>query len=185
MRIHSSLAIVLAAGGLAGCAGDLDSDAPPQSPPPGQSAPPPPPPPPPAEPTPLPEPYGQEPAPAPSGAIAPSAPSAQPSASPPQAEPAPSPPLVSAYPTGQWVYLSGAGWVWVPAGTTTVDSDGVPYAYLYTPAYGWTWYLSPWGLGPYHYGVWIRHPWHPVGMHGYWVARPHVVVRLGGGGRRR
>jgi hypothetical protein len=60
--------------------------------------------------------------------------------------------------------------------------EGVPYTYLYTPVYGWTWYVSPWGLGPYHYGVWVRHPWHPVGWRYGWAARPHVVVRLGGHG---
>jgi hypothetical protein len=59
--------------------------------------------------------------------------------------------------------------------------EGVPYTYLYTPAYGWTWYVSPWGWGPYHYGLWARHPWHPVGLHGYWVGRPRAVVRLGRG----
>jgi hypothetical protein len=90
---------------------------------------------------------------------------------------------VYTYPTGQWVYVSGQGWVWVPAGSTTTDMEGVPYAYLYTPAYGWTWYVSPWGLGPYHYGLWYRHPWHPVGWHAHWVAHPRVVVHLGHGGR--
>jgi hypothetical protein len=91
--------------------------------------------------------------------------------------------LVYSYPTGQWVYTSGGGWVWVPAGSSTIEDDGTPYVYLYTPAYGWTWYVSPWGWGPYHYGLWVRHPWHPAGMHGYWVARPRVVVRLGRGRR--
>jgi hypothetical protein len=72
--------------------------------------------------------------------------------------------------------------MWVPANAASVDdSDGVPYTYLYTPTYGWTWYVSPWGAGPYRYGVWVRHPWHPVGWHGAWVAHPRVVVRLGGG----
>ena len=84
------------------------------------------------------------------------------------------------YPAGRWVYGNGYGWMWVPANTETVDSDGVPYAYLYTPSYGWTWYVSPWGPGPYRYGVWVRRPWHPVGWHGAWVAHPGVVVRLGG-----
>jgi len=79
--------------------------------------------------------------------------------------------------------MAGQGWVWVPAGASATEMDGVPYTYLYTPAYGWTWYVSPWGLGPYHYGLWWRHPWHPVGLHGYWVAHPHVGVRLGHGRR--
>jgi hypothetical protein len=91
---------------------------------------------------------------------------------------------VYSYPNGQWVYLADRGWVWVPTGASTVDTDGVPYVYLYTPSHGWTWYVSPWGWGPYHYGPWYRHPWHPVGGHGYWVARPHVVVHLGHGHRR-
>jgi hypothetical protein len=64
-----------------------------------------------------------------------------------------------------------------------VEMEGVPYTYLYTPAYGWTWYVSPWGWGPYHYGLWVRHPWHPVGLHGYWVARPGAAGRLGRGRR--
>jgi hypothetical protein len=61
-----------------------------------------------------------------------------------------------------------------------VADEGVPYSYLYTPAYGWTWYVSPWGWGPYHYGAWVVHPWHPVGWRGGWVAHPNVFVRLGG-----
>ena len=69
--------------------------------------------------------------------------------------------------------------MWVPANAATVDSEGVPYTYLYTPSYGWTWYVSPWGPGPYHYGVWVRRPWHPVGWHGAWVAGPRVTVRFG------
>jgi hypothetical protein len=171
---------------LAGCGASPDYETP--------ALPPPPPPPPALEPTPLPEPYSQEGAPAPSAsAEAATAPPPAPPAGPPPGPSVPAPPtnsgppadpstgspLVYSYPTGSWTYLSGSGWVWVPAGATTEESEGVPYVYLYTPAYGWTWYVSPWGRGPYHYGLWVRHPWHPVGMHGYWVAHPHVVVRLG------
>ena len=173
--------------------------------------PPPPPPAPVVEPAAAPEPYSQEPSPPPSApppqssAPTDSAPAApppgqasqgtQPPAPPPSTPPpaaaqsaepsAPSAPRVYTYPSGQWVYLSGRGWVWVPAGASTVEMEGAPYVYLYTPAYGWTWYLSPWGVGPYHYGVWVRHPWHPYGWHGYWVAHPRVVVRLGRGHYRR
>ena len=43
---------------------------------------------------------------------------------------------------------------WVPYGSTTTAVDGEPYVYLYAPAYGWTWFVSPWGVGPYRYGVW-------------------------------
>jgi hypothetical protein len=83
------------------------------------------------------------------------------------------------YPTGSWVYAADRGWVWVPVGTDTNVVDGVPYAYLYTPAYGWTWYVSPWGWGPYRYGAWVGHPWRPVGWRGGWVAHPRVVTRIG------
>ena len=88
------------------------------------------------------------------------------------------------YPTGRWVYGNGYGWMWVPSNAASIDNDGVPYTYLYTPTYGWTWYVSPWGPGPYRYGVWVRHPWRPAGFHGAWVAHPRVVVRLGGPGPR-
>jgi hypothetical protein len=185
MRIHTNYGLWLLACLTAGCGG-VDYETP-QSPPP-----PPPPPAPTAEAAPLPEPYTQA-TPNPPAQPEPPAPSTQPpppsppaaplpSGAPP-AEQAPAAPLVYSYPTGQWIYQSGQGWVWVPAGATTSEMDGVPYTYLYTPAYGWTWYVSPWGWGPYHYGLWVRHPWHPVGLHGYWVARPHVGVRLGHGHR--
>jgi len=134
----------------------------------------------------------------------PSAP-AQPQAAPPQevappeAEPAPTPPppqavapsttppssWVYSYPTGQWVYTSDRGWVWVPAGATTTVVEGVPYAFLYTPIFGWTWYVSPWGWGPYRYGAWVAHPWRPVGWRGGWTAHPRVAGRLGGAHFRR
>ena len=76
------------------------------------------------------------------------------------------------------------GWIWVPGGARTEEVDGVPYAYLYTPSYGWTWYLSPWGFGAYFEGPWIYHPWRPWGWRGVWVAPPHVVVRIGPHGGR-
>jgi hypothetical protein len=163
---------------LVSCGGASDYE-PPQLPPP-----PPPPPAPQAEPAPLPEPY------APATPSAPPPPPVAPAGSPPAApttgssQPAgevPPDQFVYSYPTGQWVYTAGYGWVWVPAGAATEEMEGAPYAYLYTPAYGWTWYVSPWGWGPYHYGIWVRHPWHPVGLHGYWVAHPRVVVRFGRG----
>jgi hypothetical protein len=170
---------------MAACAETADSEPPPQVPPP---------PPPSAEPAPLAEPYSQATTPGDPGSPPASPPptAAQPPPPPPPpagasaaeqpAQPAAAP-LVNAYPTGQWVYLSSYGWVWVPAGAASTEMEGVPYAYLYTPAYGWTWYVSPWGWGPYRYGFWVRHPWHPVGLHGYWVARPRVVVHLGRGRR--
>jgi hypothetical protein len=76
--------------------------------------------------------------------------------------------------------MDGDGWVWVPAGTSTEFVEGAPYAYLYTPAYGWTWYISPWGPGAYHYGVWVSHPWRPVGWRGGWAAHPRIVAHFGG-----
>jgi hypothetical protein len=85
------------------------------------------------------------------------------------------------YPTGQWVYADGYGWMWIPNEAGSVVVDQIPYVYLYTPLYGWTWYISPWGFGPYRYGVWVHHPWHPVGWRGGWVAHPHVIVHIGGG----
>jgi len=74
------------------------------------------------------------------------------------------PPLPQAQqPQGQWVNTAEQGWIWVPAGTQTYAVEQVPYAYLYTPAYGWTWYASPWGWGPYAYGPWVGGAW-PFGF---------------------
>ncbi|HEY3256169.1 MAG TPA: hypothetical protein VGJ91_19555, partial [Polyangiaceae bacterium] len=132
----------------------------------------------------LPAPPAAAPQPLPTNVNAAPAPSTPPPAAAPP--PATTPPLATdsanwtySYPSGHWVYANGYGWIWVPANTVTVDDSGVPYAYLYTPSYGWTWYVSPWGAGGYHYGGWVRRPWHPVGWHGVWVAHPSVVVRLG------
>lgn len=94
--------------------------------------------------------------------------------------PPPATQWVHSYPEGQWVYTADYGWIWVPSNVSTSEVEGVPYVYLWTRSYGWTWYVSPWGPGPYRYGVWVRHPWHPVGWHGGWVAHPRVVVRIGG-----
>jgi len=85
---------------------------------------------------------------------------------------------VRSYPDGQWVYTSDYGWVWIPAGATSSEADGLPYAYLYTPHIGWTWYLSPWGWGAYSFGLWVTHPWRPWGWSRSWVASPHLVNRL-------
>jgi hypothetical protein len=112
--------------------------------------------------------------------VAPSPPSqAQPIPPPPSAEQAPPSQWVYSYSQGQWVYASNRGWIWVPAGTATTDVDGVPYAYLYMPESGWTWYISPWGLGPYHYGGWVTHPWLPSGWRGAWVMHPRAGFRVG------
>jgi hypothetical protein len=184
-RLYVGLTLIFP---LAGCGADLESDpppalpTPPSAPPPGEV--------PPAQtaqsavpdapqaPPPQSQPQSTQPPPA---AALPAQYAAAPSADqpPPQAQ------WVTSYPQGQWVYASGYGWMWVPAGAVTTEMDGVPYVYLYTRPYGWTWYVSPWGWGPYHYGIWVRHPWYPRGWRAGWVARPHVVVRLGGRGHYR
>lgn len=83
--------------------------------------------------------------------------------------------------SGQWVYSDAYGWIWVPGGGAAPYAvEGVPYVYLYTPVYGWSWYISPWGWGPYFYGGWVVHPWLPLGWHAGWVAAPGVFARLGG-----
>jgi hypothetical protein len=200
---------VLAAVAAAGCASTVQAEPEPEAPPPplrieDQSANAPPPPPPSAPPNDaqaptVPPPTAAPTAPPPTAAPTAPPPTAAPPSLPPSATPStaptgasqPPPPgaapdasWTQEYPTGRWVYANGYGWMWVPANTATADSEGVPYAYLYTPTYGWTWYLSPWGPGPYRYGVWVRRPWQPVGWRGAWVARPGVVIRLGGPGPR-
>ena len=61
-------------------------------------------------------------------------------AAPPAEQPSPSPQTIQPQgQNGQWVQTGDAGWVWVPEGTSTYAVNGVPYAYLYTPTYGWTW----------------------------------------------
>jgi hypothetical protein len=76
--------------------------------------------------------------------------------------------------SGQWVYTSQYGWIWMPYGseyTYQPDQDGVyPYSYVYAPAYGWAWLASPWVWGwgalPYvgYYGSY--YPWYGYG-YGY------------------
>lgn len=91
---------------------------------------------------------------------------------------------VRPYSEGQWVHTVDYGWIWVPADARASEVDGVPYTYLYTPHFGWTWYISPWGPGVYSYGPWVTRPWRPVGWSTRpWVAHPRVVVRLGGSHR--
>jgi hypothetical protein len=111
---------------------------------------------------------------------------AQPAPPPPQVqirphEEAPNPDTrwVHTYPTGQWVYTTDYSWVWVPEASSTTVVEGVPYVHLYTRAHGWNWYVSPWGVGAYHYGQWVTHPWRPSGWQGGdWVAQPQVVTRI-------
>jgi len=98
----------------------------------------------------------------------------------PPAEPSP-PAAVQESPTGQWVYTSQYGWVWMPYGDpyTYVPSDGwgEPYEYVYAPAFGWEWVVAPWiwgwgpwpffgEVGPIYFG-WYGHGWwrHPDRFH--------------------
>ena len=137
------------------------------------------------------------PAPASTAAPAPAEPEA-----PPSVPPAPltaqdhAPPAAS----GQWVYTSQYGWLWMPYGQAYTyvypDSD-VAYTYAYSPAYGWRWLASPWvfGFGPTPYwGVhgrvrfaWYAHPWfhaafanHRGAYHGRAYHAPSHVGHIGG-----
>ena len=65
---------------------------------------------------------------------------------------------------GQWVQLNDGSWIFVPQNERTYVIGGVPYIYMYTRNYGWNWYASPWGRGPFVYnGRWRAHPW-PYGV---------------------
>jgi len=78
----------------------------------------------------------------------------------------PAPPQLP--PQGQWVNTAEYGMVWIPAGASAYAIGGNPYAYLYTPTYGWTWYASPWGWGPCVVGgPWVHRPF-PFGFRA-WV----------------
>jgi hypothetical protein len=82
-----------------------------------------------------------------------------------QSRAAPPPPS-----SGQWVFTSQYGWVWMPYGRQYVDEGSygadTPYQYVYTVRLGWTWCSAPWlwgwgaypwfgRLGPYRFG-WYR-----------------------------
>ena len=85
------------------------------------------------------------------------APQPQAPADPAQAEPpvAPAPSVTPQIASqGEWVYTSQYGWTWVPYGSTTTTVGAEPYVYLYAPSFGWRWFVSPWGVGPFHYGAW-------------------------------
>src|SRR6478609_2206411 len=75
-------------------------------------------------------------------------------------------------PTGQWVYTSQYGWVWMTyerAYTYVTPEADRAYAYVYYPAMGWRWVWAPWVIsvgpapfwgvyGPSHF-VWYSRPW--------------------------
>lgn len=63
---------------------------------------------------------------------------------------------------GEWVYTEQYGWTWVPYGSTALTVGVQPYVYLFAPSFGWRWFVSPWGVGPFHYGAWGWGPrWGP------------------------
>jgi hypothetical protein len=96
----------------------------------------------------------------------------------PQQAPAPlvqQAPVPPPSPSGQWVYTSQYGWIWMPYGeayTYAPAGGAAPDMYVYYPAFGWTWVVAPWvwGLGPRPYfGVygWTRFAWYGRGF-GRW-----------------
>ena len=100
-------------------------------------------------------------------------------APPPQAMP----PQVAVQSGGEWQYMDGEGWVWVPTGTAAYNVESQPYVYLYTPSYGWTWYVSPWGWGPYYRGGWVHSPYWGRGAWGHYAGGHPVFggAHYGGG----
>jgi hypothetical protein len=124
---------------------------------PAQQPPAPPPPPvqarPQPQPTPQAEPAPQSVAPPPTVHTQPQQPQPTPQAGPPQYPPSPQVTEQMAA-QGEWVYTAQDGWMWVPYGSTTTNVGVEPYVYLFSPSYGWRWLVSPWGLGPFHYGAW-------------------------------
>jgi hypothetical protein len=62
--------------------------------------------------------------------------------------------------SGQWVYTSDYGWLWMPYGNQYTYEGSVndvyPYSYVYYPNYGWTWLPAPWVWG------WGAHPYFGV-----------------------
>jgi len=63
---------------------------------------------------------------------------------------------------GEWVYTDQYGWTWVPYGSSALTVGVQPYVYLFAPSFGWRWFVSPWGVGPFHYGGWGWGPrWGP------------------------
>src|SRR5690242_3218562 len=82
-------------------------------------------------------------------------------------EPLPPPVVAAPSTSGQWVYTSQYGWVWMPYGSayTYLPASAYPDMYVYAPAFGWRWVVAPWvwGIGPHPYfGVygWNRFAWY-------------------------
>jgi hypothetical protein len=99
------------------------------------------------------------------------------------AAPQPMQPQIAVQPGGEWQFIDGEGWAWVPTGTAAYNVGSQPYVYLYTPSYGWTWYVSPWGWGPYYRGGWIHTPyWGRGGAWGHYYGGHAVYGAHYGGG---
>jgi len=125
-------------------------------------------------------------------------PIAQPT-NPPPAPPAmlPAPPKAEAQQgatdSGQWVYTSQYGWVWMPYGnsyTYAPPNDSTPSMYVYYPTSGWCWVIAPWLVGwgpapyfgPIGYGY---YGWYGRGMgHWYGFSRGYGRYGQGPGGPR-
>ncbi|HXN33691.1 MAG TPA: hypothetical protein VN894_17600, partial [Polyangiaceae bacterium] len=106
------------------------------------------------------EPPQQSPAPPPAAQTQPQPPPSS-QAEPPQYPPAPQVTEQMAA-RGEWVYTAQYGWIWVPYGSAAMTVGADPYVYLFAPSYGWRWFVSPWGLGPFRYGAWGWGPrWGP------------------------
>lgn len=78
------------------------------------------------------------------------------------------------YETGEWVRAVDYGWIWIPKDLTVSSSGSESYVYLYTPLYGWSWYLAPWGSGPYRWGSWAVHS--AIGM-AFWADHREDFLR--------
>jgi hypothetical protein len=117
--------------------------------------------------------------------------------------PVPTTPQPAPATTGQWVYTTQNGWLWMPYGQsyTYVNADtSLAYEYVYYPAFGWHWVSAPWVLGigpsPYWGGhgyarfAWHAHPWFGTNRHvggGYQMRASHMGAHAfhgGGHGRR-
>ena len=85
--------------------------------------------------------------------------------------------------SGQWVYTTEYGWLWMPYGDQYthegVASDANPYTYAYYPSYGWMWLAAPWVWG------WGGHPYFgPLGPGGFGWYRGLAHAGYGWGGYR-
>jgi hypothetical protein len=82
---------------------------------------------------------------------------------------------VASVPNGQWVSTAQYGWLWIPyeaAYTQVVPDAALAYEFVYYPAFGWRWVVSPWVLG---LGVAPR--WGALGpAHFAWYAQPRFRI---------